>query len=402
MALLDQDPVVRADPKENRGCFRVLSGGDLAALRLWLLTRVSVFLLVGASAWIFSGDANAKRPVPYLQRWAQWDWEHYQHIAQYGYFNPDHPGRVPLEAFFPGFPLLVRAVHVVVPDWVLAGLLVSFVAGAVAMVALRRLADLEAPGTGERAVLLLLLAPTAVFLAAGYTEALFLAFAIPAWLAARRGRWWLAGLLAGCSAVVRVSGLFLGCALVVEFLLGASGLLGRVRAGERVGRVLLQAPALAFPFLSTFAYAAYLHAKTGDWLAWQHAQEKGWYRRFMSPVDTFLNTWHAAVDGLYPTQFAWMFRIEILTVAVGVALTGWLLARRRWGEATWVGLQVVALGTSFWYFSVPRAALLWWPLWIGLAAWSRRRPGALTAYLVTVAPFMVVFTLAFSTGRWAG
>ena len=77
-----------------------------------------------------------------------------------------------------------------------AASIVSAVAGAVAVLALRRLGDLEVgPGAGNRAVLLLVLAPPAVFLAAPYTESLFLAFAIPAWLAARRGQWAMAGVL---------------------------------------------------------------------------------------------------------------------------------------------------------------------------------------------------------------
>ncbi len=69
-----------------------------------------------------------------------------------------------------------------------------------------------------------------------------------------------------------------------------------------------------------------------------------------------------------------MFGAEIAAVGVGVALTGWLLWRRRWGEATYIGLQIWAFTTSSWFFSVPRATLLWWPLWIALAAWSLRRP----------------------------
>jgi hypothetical protein len=101
-------------------------------------------------------------------------------------------------------------------------------------------------------------------------------------------------------------------------------------------------------------------------------------------------------------SWAWMFRAELVAVAVGVVLTGWLLWRRRWAETVYVGLQVAALTTSYWYFSVPRATLLWWPLWVGLAAWSLRRRAVLTLYLAVVAPFMVIFALLFSLYRWAG
>ncbi|MFD2356882.1 mannosyltransferase family protein [Nonomuraea ferruginea] len=85
--------------------------------------------------------------------------------------------------------------HLVVPDWSAAGLIVSLVAGAVAMVALARLAEHEG-AQGWMAVLGLVLFPAAVFLSAGYSESLFLAFAIPAWLAARQGRWPAAAALA--------------------------------------------------------------------------------------------------------------------------------------------------------------------------------------------------------------
>ena len=97
-----------------------------------------------------------------------------------------------------------------------------------------------------------------------------------------------------------------------------------------------------------------------------------------------------------------MFRAELLAVLVGVLLVAWLLWARRWGEATYVGLQLAALATSTWYFSVPRATLLWWPLWIGLARLTLRRPGLLTAYLVLVAPLAAVFTCLFAVGGWVG
>jgi hypothetical protein len=364
---------------------------DLVALRVWLLSRVATWVVVGAGAWLF---ATNEQLVPLLQRWVQWDFHHLRAIADQGYVG--QPTGVPLEAFFPGFSLLLRALHVVGVDYVVGGLLISFVAGTVAVVALARLAELEYGGTGgvggagERAVLLLVLAPSAVFLAAPYTEALFLGLAIPAWLAARKGRWPLAAVLAAGACTVRVTGLFLAAALIVEFLFG----------GQR--RRWLDLPWLVLPAVPVLLFTAYLHSLTGDWLRWVHAQQEGWSRSFTDPVDAFRLTWQAGFGGTQPLGFAWMFRAEIVAIIAGVALTGWLLWRQRWGEATYVGLAVVAYGTSTWYFSVPRAALLWWPLYIGLAQWSMRRPAVLWTYLVLIAPFSVVFTLLYSVGRWAG
>lgn len=359
------------------------------ALRLWLLTRAGTLAVVGSAAYLFAGD-----PVlpSYLDRWVHWDVVHYQTIAERGY--EQSPTGTPLAAFFPGLPLLLGALAALGVGYTLGGLLVSFLAGAVAVVALAHLAEGEGPaGAGRRSVLLLLLAPPAVFLAAGYTESLFLAFALPAWLAARSGRWWSAGLLAAGASSVRVTGLFLAAGLVVEFLTG------RRTAGARRAA---QALPLLLPLGPPLAYAAYLQERTGNWLAWLDAQQQGWDRSFTAPAQALRTTWEAAFGAAQPIGFAWMFRVELLVVLAGLLLTAWLLWRRRWGEATYVGLQLAAFATSTWYFSVPRAALLWWPLWTALAAWSLRRPAVLTGYLVLVAPFSVVFACLFAIGRWAG
>ena len=100
--------------------------------------------------------------------------------------------------------------------------------------------------------------------------------------------------------------------------------------------------------------------------------------------------------------FAWQFRADIAAVALGVALTVWLVRSHRWGEATYVGGQVAALATSSYYLSVGRATLLWWPLWVGVARLAARRPAAYTVYLAVATPLMVIGVAGFTTGRWCG
>ena len=374
-------------------------GVDAIALRYWLLSRIGVFVLVSAGAWLFAERRTDRTPVDYLDRWMQWDTHHYTTIAQWGYDGAPGIGQTdPLEAFFPGYPLAIKALHGISGlDYLVAGLAISFVASAVAVVALARLAAHEArPGIApaalaERTTLLFVLAPPAIFLAAAYTEALFLAFAFPAWLCARKGRWAAAGILGALACGVRITGVFVAVALIVEFLTAGDG-----------RRRWRSAPWLAVPFLPVVAYFTYLKERTGNWDAWQQAQEEGWNREFHWPWQALANTWSAAYDGEQSLEFAWMFGVEILAVGIGLALTGWLLRERRWAEATYVALQLAAFTTSYWFFSVPRSTLTWWPLWIALAAWSLRRPLVLQAYLTVFAPFAVVFVLLFSNGRWAG
>lgn len=351
---------------------------DRAALRAWFGTRLGVLAtsLTIAAFWSY-GDLKDS----FLDRWTQWDVDLFITIAKYGYGgDPARPPDAGLPAFFPGLPLLIRAVHVVVPSWELSALLISLVAGAVAMVALARLGG---PGTGPKAAAALLLSPYAVFLFAGYSEALFLAFALPAWLLARQRRWEAAALCAAGAASVRVTGIFLAAALIVEFLVT-----------DRRWRL---APWLLAPFAPVAAYTVYQWRRTGDWLAWQHAQQEGWGRSPAWPWRAFRTTWGAAFGP--HNQFTGAFRVELVAAVVGVALTGLLLARRRWAEAVYVGLPLASLLTSAFYLSIGRAALLWWPLWLGFG--SLRRP-AYAALLVIFVPLLVAEIALFTSGSWAG
>ncbi|WP_411120252.1 mannosyltransferase family protein [Streptomyces sp. 058-1L] len=364
---------------------------DRDVLWLYLASRVSVWLVAYCARWVFPRDPEAKEASAILQPFQHWDWHHYLRIAQEGYF-PGADADDNRVAFFPGFPLVLRAVHTIIPNWTVAGLAISFVSGAIAVVALARIARqyLWEAGAGRRTVMLLLASPCAIFLAVGYTEALFLALALPAWLAAQRHAWATASLLITLASVVRISGLFLAAALVVHFLR-----YGRARGWRALFWITLP----AFP---TVLYFWHLYVNTGDLMAWQHAQERGWNRSFHLPWEAWLHTWEAAFGSLYPAPYAFMFLAELVGMIAGLVLLAVLVRRRSWPEVTYLALSLWALGTSYWYMSIPRASLGWWPLWIGLATLTLRKPHFLTLYGCLVCPLSVVFALAFFTGHWAG
>ncbi|WP_370340013.1 mannosyltransferase family protein [Catenulispora sp. MAP5-51] len=486
-------------------------------------------VLTWMSAWLFMPGPTTQGSLP--ARWDRWDAGIFTSIAQHWYFTPGtDPRHV---AFFPGFPIAMWLAHLLPWTWTAAGLAVSAVAGAVATVALGRLAAAEveeawarragagagaaatvprmreglngaevepgaagsasaggngsaatsldegrsggsasvlgsssashaaaasvgieggsASGSGDgsaasgsalgsssassaaavggsagsagsasalgspaappkpvptflpltvrahahraavNAALFFALAPAAVFLAAGYSESLFAAFAFSAWAAARRDRWGPAVVLAAGASAVRVNGLFLAAAIVLEFLLA-----GRGRRRWR------QAPLLLVPAVPVAAYVVYLRRDTGDWFAWQHAQAAGWFRTFQTPKAAWDQTWRAAFGATQAGHTAWIFQLELVAVVVGLGLTALLLLKRRWPEALYVGLSLLALGTTTWFMSVPRAMLLWWPLWTMLGAWATRRPRVRTLYVCCVAPVMAGVALLFLSGQWAG
>ena len=376
----------------------LLTSVDRAVLQIWVISRVAVLALSWPAMWILQGSSHSDRS--WLGLWEQWDAARYQVIAQYGYFHAldvygsfgpaSHP--LPQQvAFFPGYPIVLAIVHVVIRQWVAAELLISFVAGAIAVVALGRIAEKDfGAGLGRPAVLYLVASPAAIFLAVGYAESLFLALALCAWLAARNGRWALALLLAGASAIVRTNGLFLCAALLVAIICWA---------GPRRGRALALYPLCLVP---PAAYEVYLRVSTGTWTAWQQAEKAGWQRQLTNPVTAFRTTWAAGFSHEFSAPISFVFQLEPFAVLAGLIATVVLLVHRRWPEALYAGLTIAALATSIWYESVPRALLLIWPVWCGLAYMARKRPWLGQVYLVAAIPISAAIGLLYLTGNWAG
>src|SRR3954465_15444041 len=146
----------------------------------------------------------------------RWDSVYYVQIAQDGYTQRKQAG------FFPLYPLLMSVVGTVTGSTIVAGTLISLVCFAVGLALFDRLALLETgrASVARRSVWLLALFPASLFFSAVYTEALFLALSVGSFLAARQGRWWLAGLLGGLAAATRNVGVMLLIPLVILYLAG--------------------------------------------------------------------------------------------------------------------------------------------------------------------------------------
>ncbi len=211
LATRNDEPALEVPPLSRRQIV-------IQATSLWLVSRVLLGLLTYYSA-LFQPDARNTNPVVtpviLIHRWLQWDATNYVAIARGGYFESV------LTAFFPLYPFLMHLLTALLGpgNEVLAGMIISNLAALVAFIGLGYLAAYES-GTGRtvgQTILVLAAYPFAFFLAAPYTEGLFLACAVWALLAARRG-WWYLG--AGCTfvgALTRPTGVILVLPLVYEF-----------------------------------------------------------------------------------------------------------------------------------------------------------------------------------------
>src|SRR5205085_12615076 len=152
---------------------------------------------------IFRGDAL---PRAWLDIWNRWDAPHFIEIARYGYGPPADPARIVL---FPLFPWLIR-VGSLVTSPVVAGMAIAFLSSLVAAAGLYRLARFDhGRATARWTVVAMSVFPTAYALAAPYSEATFLAFAVWAFVRAREDNWRAAGILTLLAGATRIQGAFL-------------------------------------------------------------------------------------------------------------------------------------------------------------------------------------------------
>lgn len=186
---------------------------------VWVV-GMSAFLLLPLSGWQHTDPTGLTRHLGAVGEVlgapaVRWDSSYYVFTAQHGY---EALGQT---AFFPFYPLVMRAVATVTYSEVVAGVLVSLVSFAVALVLLHRLAGIDfGPAVARRTVWLIALFPASVFFSAVYTEGLFLALSVGAVYAARRGSWAWAGALGGMAALTRNTGVLIGVAVLLMYLYG--------------------------------------------------------------------------------------------------------------------------------------------------------------------------------------
>jgi Mannosyltransferase (PIG-V) len=206
---------------------------------------------------------------------AHWDSVWYLSIAQSGY-----GGRPTLSAFFPLYPVAVRAAAFNTLSsgaLLLAGYAVSAAAFVVALMLLHRLVELELGERFARPVLwLVALWPASFFFSAPYSESLFLALSVGVFYAARTGRMPLAAGLCALATATRPTGVLL--LLPLAWMAWREGGL----------RWLLVAPLGAAAFSAGLALAGMRP------LSWFDV-ERSWGHVFKGPV---VGSWDAAVAGV--------------------------------------------------------------------------------------------------------
>ncbi|XP_066126080.1 GPI mannosyltransferase 2 isoform X1 [Saccopteryx bilineata] len=197
---------------------------------------------------------------------SHWDAEHFLFIAEHGYLYEHN------FAFFPGFPLvllvgteLLRPLRELLSLRSCLLISVAFLNSLFSILAAVALHDLgclvlHCPHQAFYGALLFCLSPANVFLAAGYSEALFALLTFTAMGQLERGRSWTSGLVFALATGVRSNGLvnvgFLMHSQCRSFLSSLMVLNPLRQLLKLMGSVFLSMLALGLPF-ALFQYYAY-------------------------------------------------------------------------------------------------------------------------------------------------
>ena len=368
----------------------------LLALIGWLALQSFQNLPAMPGAWEIkpNGQIGVAAPhlstdsYPWLNPWARWDAGWYQGIAKNGYHFV--PGRQSNTAFFPSYPMLMRAAHLFSPStsdasWFICGIIVAnaaLLAAAVYLVLLIRLDSDTA--TAARGALYLFVFPTSFFFSAIYSESLFLAAALAAFYYARTHRWLLAGAFAAIATATRSPGLLLFPALALEYF---------AQRGFEWRRVRIDIAALALIPAALGAHMFYFHLRFGNLMAVQDAQSAwgGEWGRLASPWKPLVRLWNEP----------WVFNDLINFAATAFLLVAAIMAalRLRASYAAYAIMCycfVTAWGTLE---SMPRYILMAFPIFI-LLAMAGRNEIFHRAYLYLGGSIGVFLIMRFSLWRW--
>lgn len=364
------------------------------AVLAFALTRPAVLAAGFAAVLTFGALPSSDRPANPRQALrdlpARFDANWYAGIALDGYHWERSLERQQNIAFFPAYPMMMRAVGTLtgafderlsrerrIARLTWAGLVVSlaaFLCAAWYFAALAR--ELLPPDRASTGVILLAAYPFALFFSAAYTESLFLLAALGAWYHARRREYVRAGAWGLLVGLTRPNGFLVGLPLGL-IALGMRDGPARREAGVDRGRLRIPgfshpvawggvAAAIA-PGMGMLLYTAWLYQQSGVLFAWARVQA-AWGRVVgTTSPDVFIDTLSSRGLLRLITEYPYQSLNAIgLVFALALVVPVWRHLGAAWTAHVLVNVVPPLLAGGL--LSMGRLTATLFPLFIALAA----------------------------------
>lgn len=324
--------------------------------------------------------------------YAKFDSGWYLSIMEWGYGPPPPLGRPSSHAFFPLYPITAKVLRdTFAMDGFHAGLIVSYVCLFLAASLFLREGIARLGGeNGWRAVVFLLLFPTAFFFAAVYAESMELLFALLAFRDARRGETLRAALWGALLGLTRAFALAAGPALFLAALEAP-----RPPGARRYLRAaLLGAVPVAVVLLWVYGMGWVKH-EPGLFFR----SMEGWHRgsSTIAGVEDFLRGFYDHLRlGDLKRDFSLV--LDYFMVLAFAAIGVYQLVRRHWSDAAWTACAVGLPITTGLPGGIPRFFAVVYPASFALAEMTRNAPRA--RVLVWTVSGLLLFACAARFVNW--
>jgi hypothetical protein len=325
-----------------------------------------------------------------LEGYARWDGGWYGSIVRDGYWYK--PGKQSPVAFFPGYPMLVRAVSAVGLNRWVAATLVTLVCGIAAVLIFSRWSKLVSPASSDLATWLLIFYPFSFFLyGIVYSDALFLLLAVGAFFCVEKGRPGWAGIIGALATATRP----IAPALVLGLWLRHLELRRRAGASFRATDLLPLVAALGL-----VAYMGFLEVRFDDELAFAHVQGAPGWDQAPGPRTWFKLTLFESLSKVSIFGAARLLIHAALTLAA-LALVPATKRVLGWGYAVYVAAAVgiPAIGSKD-FHGLGRYLIAAFPLFVVIATLLANKPRLRRAWLVGSAASLLLLAAGFGAGEY--
>jgi Gpi18-like mannosyltransferase len=355
---------------------------------IWAILVISLLPIGGMNNRFIPSDLvvaaphNSTLSTWLIKPWFRWDTQWFTAIAKDGY-GYERPGST---AFLPLYPLLIGLLgRALAGEYLLAALIVSNIAAVVALALLHKLVtEHRNKRTANYTLAYLALFPTSFFLIAAYTESLFLALVLAAFLLVERKHWWLAALCGALAILTRWQGMALIPALALYAL-----------RGNR--RALLAMGLMPLAFLGIVAFFWLFGG--ADALPWRQQTNPLWQSTVTWPWRAWIRT-GLSLFGALPTENS------SITTASNWVITAWfyalLIQYTRHGAIpyaiyAWCAHLITAcrIAADSTLLSMPRFVLVLFPAFMLMAMHGKRHPWFNRVYVYMGAIFWLIFCTMF-------
>jgi Gpi18-like mannosyltransferase len=275
-------------------------------------------------------------------------------------------------AYFPLYPLIWRWAAKLSGDFPLTGMALSNFFLLAALILLHRTVGAFGyeQGVADRTIFYIAAFPTSYFFSLAQTESLFLLLTVSCLYAAKRERWWLAGIVGALASATRFAGVFLLIPLgVLYWQANRTAAVDTSPDSKRVpGKIKANIVALLLVPVGLFVYMLYLKSVTGDAFAFAHIQVAWGHSAgfFWRPILTYLR------DPLL-LSVRWDFRLPNFAAAVmALVCAAVLLKRGEWALGLFAAVSIlVPMSTQPLLQSLARYVMVIFPIFVVLAVAGR-------------------------------